>query len=114
MRRGELYRVAAVPNDSRPSRVFLVVSRTGFLAARHATVMVVPVYSASHGLETEVTVDESVGLKHASALHCDEVMSIRRTLLRDFVGTLPPETMRKVNRALAIALEISPEDLEDL
>lgn len=114
VRRGELYRVPAVPNDPRPSRVYLVVSRDGFLAARHSTVMVVPVYSAAHGLETEVTIDEGVGLKHASALHCDEIMSLKRSLLRDYVGSLPPEVMRDVNRALAIALDIAPEDIEDL
>lgn len=114
MQRGELYRVPAVPNDPRPSRVYLVVSRDGFLAARHSTVMVVPVYSASHGLETEVTVDETAGLKHASALHCDEVMSLRRTLLRDYVGSLDESRMREVSRALAIALDIAPEDIEDL
>jgi mRNA interferase MazF len=76
--------------------------------------MVVPVYSASHGLETEVTIDEAVGLKHASALHCDEITSLPRNLLRSFVGAVPPEKMAEVNRALAIALDITPEDIEDL
>ncbi|GMV86032.1 MAG: hypothetical protein AMXMBFR80_18870 [Dehalococcoidia bacterium] len=114
MQRGELYRVVHPPGDPRPARVYLVVSRDGFLDARHSTAMVVPVYSAFHGLETEVLVDETFGLKQSSSLHCDEVMSVRRTLLRDFVGLLPPEKMREVNRALAIALDIAPEDIEDL
>lgn len=114
VQRGELYRVANPPRDRRPARTFLIVSRDEFLDARHSTVMVVPVYSSFHGLGTEVLVDESVGLKHSSSLHCDEITSLPRILLRSFVGVVPPEKMAEVNRALAIALDIASEDIEDL
>jgi mRNA interferase MazF len=72
------------------------------------------VYSRGEGLITEVAIGPPEGLKHPSVLRCDEVTGLRRTLLRDYVGSLSPEKLREVNRALAIALDIDPDDLEDL
>jgi mRNA interferase MazF len=44
------------------------------------------------------------GLKHDSAICCDELISIRKTLLTDYVGFLSPAKMEEVNTALCIAL----------
>ena len=114
LRRGELYRVPFPPNDTRPARVFLVVSRGGFLEVAHSTALCVPVYSSYHGLDTEVLVGESEGLKHLSALQCDLVTAMRRASLTDYVGSLGADKMALVNRALATALGILPEDIADL
>lgn len=114
MQRGELYRISGARNDPKPSRVYLVVSRQSFLDAPHSSVMCIPVYSNFHGLETEVLVDETHGLKHLSSAQCDQIMSLPRASLRNFVGSLPSEKMREVARAMAIALDILPEDIEDL
>jgi mRNA interferase MazF len=46
------------------------------------------------------------GLKHDSAIHCDELVSFSKAALTDYVGTLSPEKMARLNRALAIALEL--------
>ncbi|MEP6871968.1 MAG: type II toxin-antitoxin system PemK/MazF family toxin [Anaerolineaceae bacterium] len=102
------------PNDSRPARVFLVVSRPRFLDADHSTALCVPVYSNYHGLATEVLVGEGEGLKHSSSLQCDLVTSMRRASLTDYVGSLAPDKMPLVNRALALSLGILPEDIADL
>ena len=114
LQRGELYRVPFPPNDPRPARVFLVVSRQRFLEADHSTALCVPAYSNFHGLASEVLVGEAEGLKYASSLQCDLVTSLRRSLFTDYVGSLSADKMALVNRALATALSILPEDIADL
>jgi mRNA interferase MazF len=47
------------------------------------------------------------GLKHDSAIHCDELVSLSKTALTDYVGTLSSEKIAHLNRALAIALELA-------
>ena len=112
--RGELYRAEPVAGDPRRARVVLVVSRQRFIDSGYSTVMCVPVYSSHSGLDTQVAIGPDEGLKHASSLHCDEVLSVRKTILRTYVGSLSAAKLREVNRALSIALDILPEDIEDL
>ncbi len=114
MRRGEIYRVTALGGDPRRTRVYLVVSRRAFLEAAYSTVLSVPVYSRGQGLATEVPIGPDHGLKQTSFLRCDEVTSVPRSRMRDFIGLLPEAKMREVSRSLAIALGIEPEDIEDL
>jgi mRNA interferase MazF len=47
-------------------------------------------------------VDE--GMKHDSAVYCDALISIPKTMLTDYVGTLSEHKMKEVNIALRIAL----------
>jgi mRNA interferase MazF len=46
------------------------------------------------------------GLKHDSSVHCDELVSLPKSLLTNFVGTLSPQKAEELNRALSIALDI--------
>jgi mRNA-degrading endonuclease toxin of MazEF toxin-antitoxin module len=94
--------------------VFVVVSRNGFLATAHGAVSVAPVYSRGEGLLTEVPVGPESGLKHDSFIRCDEVTGLRRSMLRDYVGSLSDGKLSQLNRALAIALAITAADLADL
>jgi mRNA interferase MazF len=89
MKRGELYRVRH-PSSSDPkrSRVFVVVGRQAVIESRFATVVCAPVYSAHHGLASQVEVGIEEGLKHQSSIHCDELISLPKSALTDFVGTL--------------------------
>ena len=114
MRRGDLYRVRSPRNDTKAARVFLVVSRQPFIDSRYTTVACIPVYSNATGVPTEVPVGPASGLRHESVLRCDEITSIEKSRLTDFVGTLPEFPLRRVSRALAAALAIHPEDIEDL
>ncbi len=114
MRRGELYLVPTSANDPRRARVYVIVSRDQFLLANYSLAACVPVYSTIMGLGTEVLFDVSNGLKHVSAARCDEVTSIQRAVLRDFVGYSSERQLVQLSRALAVALQISPEDLADL
>jgi mRNA interferase MazF len=60
-----------------------------------------------HGLSTQVPVGAAEGLKHDSAIHCDELVSIPKAALTDYVGALSTARLRDLNRALAIALELA-------
>jgi mRNA interferase MazF len=108
VRRGELYRVRHPSSaDPRKSRVFVVVSRQAVIESRFSSVICAPVYSAQHGLSSQVAVGISEGLKHDSAVHCDDLVSLPKTALTDYVGTLSTEKIAELNRALAVALELT-------
>jgi len=52
------------------------------------------------------------GLKHDSALHCDELVSLPKARLTRFVGRLSSSQIRNLDRALAAALDIDVESLQ--
>jgi mRNA interferase MazF len=108
VKRGGLYRVYRGSwNDPKERRVFLVVSRQLLVDSRFSTVICAPIYSRYDGLPTQIEVGVNEGLKHDSAVYCDELISIRKTLLSDYVGSLSPAKMEEVNAALRIALAIA-------
>ena len=107
MRGGELYRVyKASARDPKRSRVFAVVSRQTLLDSRFSTAICAPIYSAYAGLSTQIPVGVSEGLTHESSIHCDELISLPKSALTDFIGTLPPVKIEALNRSLAIAVGI--------
>ncbi|MDQ7827191.1 MAG: type II toxin-antitoxin system PemK/MazF family toxin [Candidatus Eremiobacteraeota bacterium] len=107
MRRGELYRVLnPSPRDPKKSRVFVVVSRQVLLDSRFSTVICAPVYSSRDGLSTQVPVGTDEGLKHESSIHCDELVSLHKTALTNYIGTLSAVKIQLLNEALGIALDI--------
>ena len=107
MRRGEFYRVRRPGGDDpRRSRVFLIVGRQPVIDSRFSSVICAPVYSAYHGLPSQVLVGIDEGLKHNSAVHCDELVSLPKTALTDYVGSLSEEKLRQLNEALAVALDV--------
>lgn len=89
--------------------MFAIVSRQVLVDSKFSTVICAPVYSARHGLSTQVAIGVDEGLKHDSALHCDELISLPKSALTDFVGTLSPIKLRELGAALIIALGIEPE-----
>ena len=106
MRRGELYRVRKPGGDPKRSRIFAVVSRQVLLDSSFSTVICAPVYSQSHGLTTQVSVGVNEGLKHESAIFCDNLVSVPKSELTDYVGSLSPSVLAKLNQALRVALEV--------
>jgi mRNA interferase MazF len=107
LKRSELYRVyKGNRNDPRKSRVFVVVSRQVLIDSNFSTVICAPIYTAYDGLSTQVSVGVDEGLKHQSSIHCDELISIRKSALTDFIGRLNPNKMGELDRALAIATGI--------
>jgi len=105
MRRGELYRVyKATTQDPKRFRVFVVVSRQTLLDSRFSTAICAPIYTSYDGLSTQVPVGVDEGLKHDSSIHCDELISIPKSSLTHFMGTLSPSQIEALNRALTIAI----------
>ena len=110
MRRGELFRLKNPSRrDPKKSRVFIVVSRQILIDSRFSTVVCAPVYSSNDGLSTQVSVGIEEALKHNSSIHCDELVSIPKSLLTNFVGSLPPYRTQELDIALMIALDIGTE-----
>lgn len=107
MKRGDLFRVSGPPGgDPKRFRIFVVVSRPTLIASRFSTVICAPVYSVHDGLSTQVPVDIEEGLTHASSIHCDALMSLPKTSLTQYIGTLSPEKLLALNDALRVALDL--------
>ena len=62
------------------------------------------VFSYSDRRGTEEGIAE--GLAHESAIHCDEVVSLPKSALTDYVGSLSPQKVAALNRALRVALDL--------
>ena len=107
MRRGELYRVRKPGgNDPKRSRVFVIVSRQTLVDSRYSTVVCAPVFSRRDGLSTQVNVGAQEGLKHDSTIHCDALVSLDKSMLTDYVGSLSPVRLAELQSALRIALAV--------
>lgn len=107
MKRGDLYRVAhPSAKDPERFRVFVVVSRQAVIGSRFSTVICAPVYSVHDGLSTQVLVGIDEGLKYDSSIHCDELVSLPKSVLTNYIGTLSPQKLQALNKALRIALDI--------
>jgi len=107
VKRGELYRVAnPSAKDPKKSRVFVIVSRQVLIDSRFSTVICAPIYSTHDGLSTQVLVGVDEGLKHDRSIHCDELVSLAKSLLTNFVGSLSPQKIEELNKALSTALDI--------
>jgi len=111
MRRGELYRVyKASSQDPKKYRVFVVVSRQILLDSRFSTAICAPIYSSVDGLSTQVPVGIDDGLKHDSSIHCDELVSLPKSSLTHYIGTLRSDKIEALNQALFIAVGLNPID----
>ena len=107
MKRGELYRVyKGASEDPKKYRVFVVISRQVLLDSRFSTAICAPVYTSYNVLSTQVPVGVDNGIKHDSSIHCDELISLPKRGLTNFIGTLNPAQMAALDRALAIAVGI--------
>ncbi len=107
MKRGELYLVSfASKNDVKRQRVYVVVSRQIAIDSTYSTVICAPIYTSFEGLSTQVELGIEDGLKHASAIRCDELVSIRKSQLTEYIGALSNKKINALNYALLIALGI--------
>ena len=108
MKRGELYRVyKATSHDPKNYRVFVIVSRQVLVDSKFSAVICAPIYSSYDGLSTQVSIGIEEGIKHESSIHCDELISIPKSALSHFIGSLPFQKIEELNEALKVALELS-------
>src|SRR5258705_3208012 len=73
-------------------------------------VVVVPVSSSRAATPLRPYVSPAEGVDTASVAVCRRVRAVARTRLLERLGTLAPDTMRQVERALALILGIRESD----
>jgi mRNA interferase MazF len=107
VKRGDLYRVPHPSSrDPKKQRVFVVVSRAVLIESRFSTVICAPIYSTHDGLSTQVLIGLEEGMKQDSSIHCDELVSLPKSMLTNYVGRLSPQKTDRLNHALCLALDI--------
>jgi mRNA interferase MazF len=84
--------------------VFVVVSRQALIDSAFSSVICAPVYSQHDGLSTQVPVGVAEGLKKESSIHCDDLVSLPKSALTNYVGSMRSSGLASLDRALAIAL----------
>ena len=107
MRRGDLYRVRKPGGgDPKRYRIFVIVSRQVLIDSKFATAVCAPVFSSGEGLLTQVQIGTAEGLKHVSWIACDNLMSLRKTELTQYIGSLSQAKSQELNEALRWALDL--------
>jgi mRNA interferase MazF len=108
--RGDLYRVyKGSKQDPKNFRIFVVVSRQALLDSNFSTAICAPVYTNYLGLSTQIPVNVEDGLKHNSCIYCDELISIPKSSLSDYIGSLSKIKLLELDAALKIALAVESE-----
>src|SRR6516164_10863043 len=100
VRRGELYRVHKPGGDPKSHRTFVVVSRQVLIDSKFATVICAPVFTSGEGLSTQISIGPEEGLKHSSWIMCDNLVSLRKADLSDYIGSLSRSKLASLNEAL--------------
>jgi mRNA interferase MazF len=106
MRRGELYRVSKPGGDPKHFRTFVVVSRQALIDSRFSTVVCAPVFTTGEGLSTQIAIGADEGMKHESWIMCDNLVSLRKSDLTHYIGSLSIRKLSELNRSLGMALDL--------
>jgi mRNA interferase MazF len=106
MTRGELYRVFKPGGDPKQYRSFVIVSRQVVIDSKFSTVICAPVFTNGEGLSTQVAVGLEEGLKHSSWIMCDNLVSLRKADLTNYIGSLSLAKLLELNGALRMALDL--------
>jgi mRNA interferase MazF len=107
VRRGELYRVFKPGGDPKQYRIFAIVSRQALLDSRYSTVVCAPIFSCGAELSTQLLIGPDEGLKHPSWIMCDNLVSMRKSDLTNYVGSLSGPKLAELDRALKMALDLT-------
>lgn len=115
MKRGELYLVSKPGSrDPRKQRAFVVVSRQALIDSAFSSVICAPVYSRHDGLSTQAAVGTADGLKKESSVHCDDLVSLPKSALTNYIGSLKTNGLERLDAALAIALGLDAPQSYDV
>ena len=87
----------------------MVVSRQVLIESRFSSVICAPIYTAYDGLATQVPMGPDEGLKHESSIHCDELVSLPKSMLTNYIGRLRAAKTEALNHALLVPLDIPVE-----
>ena len=83
-----------------------MASRQALIDSRFSTVICAPVFSNGEELSTQIAVGPDEGMKHESWIMCDNLVSLRKADLTQYVGSLSPAKLAEFNRALRMALDL--------
>lgn len=100
LNRGEIWLLDRPRPDKR--RPVVILSRPSLIRHLH-TVTVAAVTSTLRGSPTEVELGPEEGLKQVSCVNLCNLFTVRQSELRNFVGTVAPDKMRRICSALTIA-----------
>jgi mRNA interferase MazF len=92
--------------DPKQYRIFVVVSRQVLIDSKFSTVVCAPVFTNGQGLSTQIAIGVEEGLKHPSWIMCDNLVSLRKTDLTHYIGSLPRVKLRELDAALKRALDL--------
>src|SRR5271169_1917847 len=106
MKRADIYRVHRPGDDPKRHRCFVIVSRQELIDSGFSTVICAPVFTRGQGLTSQVAVGPNEGLKHESWIMCDNLASVRKSELTQFVGSLSYAKLSELDEALKIALAL--------
>jgi mRNA interferase MazF len=107
MRRGELYRLAKPGGHPEHCRTFVVVSRQALIDSRFSTVICDPVFTTGEGLSTQIAIGPDQRMKHECWIMCDNLVSLRKSDLNQYVGALSAKKLSELNRSLRMALDLA-------
>jgi mRNA interferase MazF len=115
LRRGEIYRVRQPQHgDPKKSRCFAVVSRQDLLDSKANRVLCAPINTSGVGLSTEVQVGVDEGLKLDSAINCDQITRLEKSMLTDYIGALSLPKLKQLRTALVVAFDIDDDPDADI
>ncbi len=106
MRRGDVYRVHKPEGDPKRHSSFVIVSRQMLIGSNYATVICAPIFTNGGGQSTQVAVGPDEGLKYDSWIACDNLRSLPKDDLTQFLGSLPSSKIVELDRALTVALAL--------
>lgn len=106
MKRSDIYRVHRPGDDPKRYRCFVVVSRQEVIDSGFSTVVCAPIFTRGRGLTSQVAIGRDEGMKHDSWIMCDNLASVRKTELTQFVGSLSHAKAAELDEALRVALSL--------
>jgi len=99
--RGEIWQFSfPQPNKRRP---VLILTRQEVIGHLH-NVTVAPIITTVRGIPSEVVIGPESGLKSVSAINPDNLATVPKDGLRSFVGTVAPQILDDIRKALLFAL----------
>jgi mRNA interferase MazF len=93
------------PDKQRP---VLILTRQEMIKVLH-TVSVAPLTRTIRGVPSEVVIGTESGLKQPSAINLHHIVTVPKSELKRFVGTVSQETLQRVKDALLFALGFDGE-----
>lgn len=82
----------------------MVVSRQALIDSKYSTVICAPVFSRGQALSGQVAIALETGLKHEGWIMCDNLVSLRKTELTHYIGSISGKKLDELRRSLAAAL----------